>query len=131
MVANRLDVHCQLDRCAEPAAAVLGSQALCLNHFVAQCYQQLDELDPRTRRIPNGAIELAKRMSEVDEFSHAALRVCFTEQNLENLERGRLLDILLWAGELYALLHEPGAHLVNARDAKVPGHRDPHFATKA
>lgn len=131
MVANQLHVHCELDPCAEPAAAVLGSQALCLNHFVAQCYQQLDELDPRTRRIPHGAIELALRMSDVEQCSHAALRVCFTEQNLNNLERGRLLDILLWAGELYALLHEPGVRRVHSRQVNEKANGSAHFVTKS
>lgn len=113
MGENRLDGDCQLGFCGEPAAAVLGTQALCLNHFVLQCYRQLGELDPRARRIPSGAMELALRMSELEECSNQALRVCFAEEKLDNLKRGRLLDILLWAGELYMLLREPGARVLS------------------
>jgi hypothetical protein len=110
MAANHLDGMCDMGCCREPAAAVLGPQTLCLNHFVAQCYRQLDELDPRGRQIPAGALELALRMTEIEECSNQALRVCLAEEKLTNLNRGRLLDILLWAGELYILLRQPHAH---------------------
>jgi hypothetical protein len=36
----------------------------------------------------------------LDECSLQALAVSLRSNNLSNLERGRLLDILLWAGEL-------------------------------
>ena len=42
------------------------------------------------------------------ECSDQTLRICLSGKPLNNLERGRLLDILLWAGELYVLLRVPG-----------------------
>ncbi len=118
MVANRFNSRCDVAGCAESAAAVLDAQTLCLSHFVVQCYEHLGELDPRARRIPRGAMELALRMAEVEECSSQALRVCLAGQNLNNLERGRLLDILLWAGELYVLLRDPGVHLLSGIASK-------------
>jgi len=43
----------------------------------------------------------------LEEYSEQTLRVCLSETPLDNLERGRLLDILLRAGELYILLRMP------------------------
>jgi hypothetical protein len=43
----------------------------------------------------------------IEECSHKALEVSLQCENLTNLERGRLLDILLWAGELFLVLRAP------------------------
>jgi len=43
----------------------------------------------------------------VEECSRKALDVSLQSEDLSNLERGRLLDILLWAGELFLLLRAP------------------------
>jgi hypothetical protein len=43
----------------------------------------------------------------IEECSRKALDVSLQSENLSNLQRGRLLDILLWAGELFLLLRAP------------------------
>jgi hypothetical protein len=43
----------------------------------------------------------------IEECSRKALDVSLQSENLTNLQRGRLLDILLWAGELFLLLRAP------------------------
>jgi len=43
----------------------------------------------------------------IEECSRKALDVSLHCKDLSNLERGRLLDILLWAGELFLLLRVP------------------------
>ena len=100
--------NCSVGTCRDLGVAVLGEQTLCLEHFVARCYEQLGEVDPRGRAIPPGALQLAAQMAMVEECSTQALRVSLTTEKLSNLERGRLLDLLLWAGELYVLLRRPG-----------------------
>jgi hypothetical protein len=45
--------------------------------------------------------------SFLEECSRKALDVSLRSDNLSNLERGRLLDILLWAGELFIFLRAP------------------------
>jgi len=102
------DRRCCVDRCPSAAAAFLAKQALCVSHFVRRCYEQLERLDPRKgRRTPN-EIELPQMRNELEECSEQTLRVCLSGKTLTNLERGRLLDILLWASELYVLLRLPG-----------------------
>jgi hypothetical protein len=98
------DRCCSVDRCQSAAAAFLAEQALCLNHFVARCYDQLDRMDPRGRRRPLADAEQANARDFVAECSDQTLNICLQREDLSNLERGRLLDILLWAGELYAMI---------------------------
>ena len=99
----RAERNCSVDRCECGSVASLAEQALCLNHFVARCYDQLDRIDPRGRSRTAAEVERAKVRDFVEECSDQALNVCLQAERLSNLERGRLLDILLWAGELYAM----------------------------
>jgi hypothetical protein len=43
----------------------------------------------------------------IEECSRKALDISLQSENLTNLQRGRLLDILLWAGELFVFLRAP------------------------
>jgi len=43
----------------------------------------------------------------IEECSQTALEVSLHYKNLSNLERARLLDILLWASELFLILRAP------------------------
>jgi hypothetical protein len=43
----------------------------------------------------------------IEECSRKALDISLHSTELTNLDRGRLLDILLWAGELFLLLRAP------------------------
>jgi len=71
--------------------------------------------------VPAGALQLAARMASVEECSHQALRVSLRSQTLTNLERGQLLDLLLWAGELYVLLRRPGVTITMSGPWTAPG----------
>ena len=51
----------------------------------------------------------------VEECSRQALEVSFRCESLTNLQRGRLLDILLWAGELFLLLRTQSGASAQAR----------------
>jgi len=101
MPGNR---SCALDSCKGAAVTSLAQQDLCLNHFVSHCYENLDRIDPRGRRFRTEAADTAAMRLFVEECSRQALEVSFRCESLTNLQRGRLLDILLWAGELFLLL---------------------------
>lgn len=96
-----------MDSCGDTAVASLAQQNLCLNHFVTRCYEQLDRADPRGRKTPLEAPDVVQMRAFVDECSHQTLDICLRSSKLTNLERGQLLDILLWAGELFVLLRAP------------------------
>jgi hypothetical protein len=96
-----------MDSCSDTPIAALDQQVLCLNHFLLRCYERLEDLDPRGRRFCSERLDAASMRAFIEECSRKALDVSLHCQNLSNLERGRLLDILLWAGELFLLLRAP------------------------
>ena len=98
---------CRVGSCGSAATTTLDHQALCLNHFLMRCYERLDGLDPRGRKFSAEPIDVSSMRAFIEECSRKALDVSLQSQNLSNLQRGRLLDILLWAGELFLLLRAP------------------------
>lgn len=107
MDTNSRERSCKLDSCASAAITALDHQDLCLNHFLLRCYERLESLDPRGRRFCTELLDVAAMRAFIEECSRKALDVSLHSTNLSNLERGRLLDILLWAGELFLLLRAP------------------------
>jgi len=99
--------NCSVGSCGRATITSLGQQILCVNHFLLRCYEKLDGLDPRGRKFTSEPIDLAAMRGFIEECSRKALDVSLQCEELSNLERGRLLDILLWAGELFLLLRAP------------------------
>ena len=98
---------CGIGQCKRAALTSLERQALCLNHFLARCYEGLERVDPRGRRFSIEPVDMASMRAFVEECSRRALDVSLQSNELDNLQRGRLLDILLWAGELFVVLRMP------------------------
>ncbi len=111
MVGKR---NCRMGSCGSAAITTLDRQALCLNHFLLCCYEKLEGLDPRGRKFSAEPVDLASMRAFVEECSRKALDVSLQSKNLSNLQRGRLLDILLWAGELFLLLRAPRVSLAES-----------------
>jgi hypothetical protein len=107
MDTNLVHRNCCDDACGCAAITSLDQKNYCLNHFLRRCYQRLDEVDPRNRKFREAPLDLAAMRAFIDECSRRALEVSLQSDNLDNLQRGRLLDILLWAGELFLLLRAP------------------------
>src|SRR5438046_10758986 len=99
--------NCRMGSCGGSAITALDHQALCLNHFLLCCYERLEGLDPRGRKFSAEPVDVVSMRAFIEECSRKALDVSLQSQNLSNLQRGRLLDILLWAGELFLLLRAP------------------------
>lgn len=77
-------------------------------------------MDPRGRRFRKEAADAAAMRLFVEECSHKALEVSFRCDSLTNLQRGRLLDILLWAGELFLLLRTQNSGSPEAQTSTGP-----------
>lgn len=103
--------NCGANSCGSTSIISLDQQDLCLNHFLMRCYEKLEGVDPRGRKVTFDSLDLTSMQAFVEECSRKALDVSFRCENLDNLQRGRLLDILLWAGELYVLLRAPKGNL--------------------
>ena len=101
------DKICAVDFCEGAGVASLAQQDFCLNHFIDLCYENLQRIDPRSQKIGQVPLDLASLRAFIEECSHRTLEVALHCENIDNLQRGRLLDILLWAGELFLLLRAP------------------------
>jgi hypothetical protein len=99
--------NCCESACDSAAATSLDQQPLCLNHFLLRCYAGLEAVDPRGQKSREERVDLAAMRAFIEECSHRALEVSLQSENLSNLERARLLDILLWASELFLVLRAP------------------------
>src|SRR5258707_8738372 len=105
---------CQVGSCSGTAITSLDRQTLCLNHFLLCCYEKLAGFDPRGRKFSAEPIDLDSMRAFIEECSRKALDVSLQSESLSNFQRGRLLDILLWAGELFLLLRSPGLVLAQS-----------------
>jgi hypothetical protein len=101
------DTICAVDFCEGSAVASLAQQDFCLNHFIELCYENLQRIDPRGQKPGRVNLDLASLRAFIEECSRRALDVALHCDDISNLQRGRLLDILLWAGELFLLLRAP------------------------
>ena len=104
--------ECSLDSCADPAVIRFAQRELCLHHFLSRCYEDLHRLDTRTHGLQLDRSGAASLKGFVEECSRCALHVSLTCERLDNLQRARLLDILLWVAEL---LPETSASVRSAR----------------
>lgn len=101
------DKICAVDFCEGAAVASLAQQEFCLNHFIELCYENLQRIDPRNQKTGRVPLDLPTLRAFVEECSRRALDVALHCKDINNLQRGRLLDILLWGGELFLLLRAP------------------------
>ena len=109
--------NCTADTCGSASVSALDQQALCLNHFLLRCYEKLESLDPRGRSFLSEPMNPAAMRAFIEECSRKALDISLQSENLTNLQRGRLLDILLWAGELFLLLRAPRNTFTDSKDS--------------
>jgi hypothetical protein len=100
------DAACAVEGCSAAKVATLDNQALCLDHFFTKCYATLECLE---RWRAQSSHKLAKESQTVSgeqvraflqACSGQALNVSLQCKDMTNLQRARLLDVLLWAGEL-------------------------------
>ena len=96
--------RCSLDSCPCPAVTRFVQRELCSQHFLSQCYEDLDRLDAWARSSQLDHSGAATLKIFVEECSRCALEVSLKYEHLDNLMRARLLDILLWAAELLPML---------------------------
>jgi hypothetical protein len=91
---------CNKDGCAQASAATLDGEALCREHFISVCYKRLD----RYEEIRRGSGLDATSTESVRRFIHESTRYAdemeHSAKDLDNLDRAKLLHIILSASEL-------------------------------
>ncbi len=91
---------CSVGGCDKAKAASLEGAALCQEHFISVCYERLDHYDGL--RKGNGLrpadAESARRF--INECSRTADEMEHDARELDNLEKAKLVHIILTASEL-------------------------------
>jgi len=85
--------------CSERVVTSLGQQNLCFDHFCGRCYELLEHADCGIGSLFVVAA-LAAAARTLDECAQRALEISLSEIELDNLDRARLLDIVLWSGDM-------------------------------
>lgn len=92
--------QCGIASCGQQALAALDGEAFCREHFILVCYKRLDHYN----EVRKGPGLIAEDTESVRRFIHECTRAAdhieHTAQNLDNLERAKLLHIILTASEL-------------------------------
>jgi hypothetical protein len=110
---------CKTDSCANSAVITLAGQELCLDHFFVSCYERLDNVEPMVRGRSVDATEVQAVRAVLEECSNRALLISLRHEHLNNLDRSRLLEILLLCGELQLLVSRSAFDSL-ASAARVP-----------
>lgn len=102
----RANDACAVEGCTAAKVATLESQALCLDHFFTKCYATLECFDrwraQSSHKLAKGTqtVSVEQVRAFLQACSGQALNVSLQCKEMTNLQRARLLDVLLWAGEL-------------------------------
>jgi hypothetical protein len=93
---------CGLSGCPERAILTLDFRSLCLEHFVSHCYSRLQECEQgdSLERLEVGTAVPTPPAGFLDECRSKIVTLLLVHGEFTNLDRARLLDILLWASEL-------------------------------
>ena len=96
--------RCSIESCDQAVSATLEGEALCRGHFISACYEQLERYDEmqKAHRLSVADAESVRRF--INQSSRQADEIEHNTKEIDNLERARLLHIILWANEL-------GSHL--------------------
>ena len=101
---------CKAVSCVKPAVISLATRELCLDHFFFSCYERLDTLEPMVRSRALDATEVQAIRGLLEDRSNRTLLVCLRHEHLTDLDRSRLLEILLLYGDLQLLVSNSPFH---------------------
>jgi len=90
---------CGRSGCSESGIAAFGAGTLCSEHFLVACYEALGRMDRGMGLSARGATEAREAKRVAKECERGVLEVSLRAGGLSNLQKARLLDILLWASD--------------------------------
>jgi len=113
---------CSRRDCAKQVVTSLGTEKLCFDHFFARCYELLEHANANIIAAPRHGPALLEELYPLDECSRRALEISLLQTELTNLERARILDILLWSGDLVcAMRRARRPQMETAKEGTRPG----------
>jgi hypothetical protein len=91
---------CSNADCCQAVEAALDGEPFCRAHFISECYTRLDRYD-EIRRGPGLSISDTESLRRfIHEGTRQADEIEHTAMDLDNLDRAKLLHIILSASEL-------------------------------
>lgn len=109
--------HCSVAACELGGVSSIDGEALCLSHFIDVCYTRLEGYEELRKAQRLGVADAESMRHFIHECSRHADEIEHTAEGLDNLERAKLLHIILTASEL-------GRHLRRSprKVAAIPVH---------
>jgi hypothetical protein len=92
--------HCKVMGCSQDVASSLGGEALCREHFISSCYTKIEKYKELRKGYSLKLEEEETIRRFVNECSRQAKEIKHATEDLDNLERARLLLIIEEAREL-------------------------------
>jgi len=119
---------CRYAACLEHGATALGDEDLCCDHFVLRCYEFLEQIDAERGKGNGDFLFTTSLKDSVNNCLHGALEISLRSELLSNLQKARLLDIMLWAGEF---IHRADAARFGTRGLCVSGVKEASSGQRA
>ena len=96
-------IRCDAHDCSQPAVLRLDFHLLCLDHLVEHCHRRLETCQQEVCRnfVPTEDV-LESNNTFLGECTSKLAGFLMARTELQNIDRARLLDVLLWAVELDA-----------------------------
>lgn len=92
--------HCGATGCEQEVISFIDGEVLCLTHFIDLCYTRLERYDELRKQNCLSVTEAESMRHFIHECSRQADEIEHTSKNLDNLQRAKLLHIILSASEL-------------------------------
>lgn len=92
--------NCSVAGCDQAVAAPLEGDALCLEHFISVCYARLGKYDELRKGPGLGITDTETVRRFIHECTRHADEIEHSTQGLDNLDRAKLLNIILAASDL-------------------------------
>jgi hypothetical protein len=93
-------IKCNIQGCAGEIAASLDDEPLCREHFISVCYARLDRYEELRKGPGLDAANTESVRRFIHESTRAADEMEHDGKDLDNLDRAKLLHIILSASEL-------------------------------
>jgi len=91
---------CSIADCSHAISASLDGEALCREHFISVCYKRLDRYDEIRKGPGLSATDTESVRRFIHECTRSADEIEHSALDLDNLDRAKLLHIILTASEL-------------------------------
>jgi hypothetical protein len=96
--------HCHETGCGATAIVLIGDHWLCGQHFIQRSYQQLERISAGMRDSAFHEDNTEEAARRLEECMRGSADIACHPAPPTNLERARVIDVLLWASELHGCL---------------------------